>query len=178
MYLKSNPKFTPFGCEWHEPKLYLASQNGVCPAELQNLETLRRHIRNVHGHQQPSICRWAKCADQAEPEIFGNAQAWEAHMEEEHLISYAWHMGDGIKNDGIETPKDKGPEDLPDYLFKDGKQVTPSITDQEFENTAGMLERKRKLREIRRQAEANAPTDMEFRLQLLGKPIPPRLRSK
>lgn len=178
MYLNSKPEYTPFECEWRDPAAYPANNEGKCPAELQNLETLRRHIRYVHGYENDFVCRWGKCAREAEPVIFKTDAAWKQHIEDEHLLPYAWHMGDGIQNQGVDELKVKDdPEKLPEYLFKDGVQVTPSVKDQQFENTAGMLGRKRKLREIRRQANENAPTEQEFRAQLMGEQVS-RLKRK
>ncbi|KAI1867106.1 uncharacterized protein JN550_007158 [Neoarthrinium moseri] len=162
-YLKSTPRYIPFGCVWHDEVT-----SDICPAELQNMETLRRHIYFVHGDMDPLICRWGKCAKQEPPTEYVDEDAFRLHMEEAHLESYMWHMGDGIQNNGIWTLK-QDPNKLPDYLFdKDGNQVTPSIHDQQLEDHAGMLERKRKLREIRRLAEENAPTEKEYLKQILG----------
>ncbi|KAH8202144.1 hypothetical protein TruAng_003722 [Truncatella angustata] len=179
-YLKNEAKFPAFGCEWYDPFEYPGGEHGgTCPAELQNMETLRRHVYLVHGDKgAPNVCRWKKCGQQPEPKVFATYEEWREHMEKEHLIPYSWHMGDGIQNRGIETLEvKKDPEKLPDYLFRDGLQVTPSIKDQQYEDTAGMLGRKRRLREIRRLAEENAPTELEFRAQLLGQQVP-RLKRK
>ncbi|KAK9424642.1 hypothetical protein SUNI508_03518 [Seiridium unicorne] len=175
IYLKSEPNYIPFGCEWFDPDEFPES-GGKCLAELHNMETLRRHIYLVHGHEGPISCKWGKCAEQDDPEEF-DWRGWLRHIKN-HLVPYAWHMGDGIRNRGIDTTKKDDPEKLPDYLFRDGEQITPSVRDQQFEDTAGMLERRRKLREIRLQAEENAPTEREFKLQLLGKQVPPRLKRK
>lgn len=175
MYLRSKPKYTPFGCEWYDTKKFPGEDEGKCPAELQNLETLRLHVHLVHGNHTPYVCKWAKCARKAGTDVenYETADALRDHMEEAHLIPYSWHMGDGYQNRGIDTLKvKKKPEELPDYLFKDGIQVTPSVRDQQFEDTAAMQERKKRLREIQRQAQENAPTEQEYRMQLLGVQIP------
>ncbi|ETS79575.1 hypothetical protein PFICI_09428 [Pestalotiopsis fici W106-1] len=179
IYLQTKPKFISFGCEWHDPQLYPTTASGRCPAELQNLDTLRRHVFIVHSYESGScICRWGKCSAQSEPVTFQDEEAWTSHMEQKHLIPYSWHMGDGIQNRGIEElKKDIDSEELPRYLFfEDGQQVTPSIRDQQFDDQQATLDRKRMLSDIRRQAEENAPTDQEHRLQLLGQEMPPPAR--
>ncbi|KAK8087055.1 transcription factor Zn- C2H2 [Apiospora phragmitis] len=163
-YLRSDPKYMPFGCEWHEENL--KGQLTQCPAELQNMDTLRKHVLFIHCNTGPLVCRWGKCGhklaetvsgeevttDEAghhQPEEFVNEDALRAHVEKEHLEPY-------------------DPNKLPRYLFdQDGNQVTPSIKDQQFEDAQGTLERKRRLRAIQRQAIENAPDESEFFLQPL-----------
>jgi hypothetical protein len=162
-YLQSKPNFKPFGCEWHE-----SGRHMCCPAELQNMDTLRKHVYLIHGGMNPLICRWKKCAKDNSPVEFADKEAFRIHMEKVHLEPYTWHMGDGIQNRGISMLK-QDPNKLPAYLFDDdGNQVTPSVNDQQFEDTAGMLERKRKLRDIRRLANENAPDEREYVSQMLG----------
>jgi hypothetical protein len=94
-----SPKFVSFDCEWRG-----------CAAELQNLESLRRHVYNVHGRQArkhaPIPCLWGKCGqevvnldseDEAEghQSIFADQESWKEHLEEVHMIKVAWYMGDG-----------------------------------------------------------------------------------
>ncbi|KAL2265454.1 hypothetical protein VTJ83DRAFT_6554 [Remersonia thermophila] len=101
IYLKLNPHFLSFRCEWEG-----------CPAELQNLETLRKHIHVVHGKRQASgaaaqpaassssattiiiSCRWASCT--VEP--FRSLEDFAAHAEAAHLAPFLWHVGDGPRN--------------------------------------------------------------------------------
>ncbi|KAF3025805.1 hypothetical protein E8E14_014627 [Neopestalotiopsis sp. 37M] len=179
IYLQTKPKFISFSCEWHDPQLHPAIESGKCPAELQNMETLRRHVLFVHNYESGSfVCKWGKCASETKPVLFDDEQAWTSHMELKHLTPYSWHMGDGVQNRGIEELKNStDPEVLPRYLFSDdGQQVTPSIRDQQFDDLQATMDRKRMLSDIRRQAEENAPTEMEHRLQLLGQTIPPPAR--
>ncbi len=114
--------FIPFTCEWLG-----------CPAELQNMATLRKHVRVVHGRAE--ACWWGQCAQKVPAvELFSDDE-FERHMEEEHLIAYEWHMGDGYQNSLPDQEAD--PDDIPSYLLdKDGNQVTPSIKGQQFEDPA------------------------------------------
>lgn len=132
-----DPCFPVFYCEWKG-----------CPAELHNLETLRKHLHILHGKRDKVTgmipCMFRKCANshtetkaagegiEASSDIakenFGEKKAageetetspdiakedsghellypiafkkrsdWHAHLEEEHLIPIAWHLGDGPK---------------------------------------------------------------------------------
>ncbi|KAK8133888.1 hypothetical protein PG984_005900 [Apiospora sp. TS-2023a] len=145
------------------------------------MDTLRKHVFYIHSNTEPLVCRWGPCGNklaettgseedatneaghqQQRPEEFEDEEAFRAHVEKEHLARYVWHMGDGPQNKGIWTIK-RDPNKLPRYLFgQDGDQITPSIKDQQFEDTQGMLIRKRRLREIQRQALENAPDESEF----------------
>ena len=99
------PTYIPFLCEWRG-----------CKAELMNLETLRKHVYVVHGRAirvkefVPKACLWGKCGKKAESrdgdgdqemggvvqeEVFGDEEAFKAHMEKAHIVPMAWHMGDG-----------------------------------------------------------------------------------
>jgi hypothetical protein len=99
------PVFHPFLCEW-----------GDCPAELLNLETLRRHIFNVHINKRKvdkaeAICLWANCglSHKSGKEVEKSPEAMRPrlqfdtqlelrdHVDESHLIPCSWHMGDGPK---------------------------------------------------------------------------------
>lgn len=96
-------KFHPYICEWLD-----------CKAELQNLETLRKHLVVVHGKKLPSgtiVCQWAKCGSienvwnpltlKAQKEYnhpdFDDLDSFKDHVEKAHLNAIAWHMGDGPK---------------------------------------------------------------------------------
>lgn len=183
LYEKSKPDYRPFRCGWYFWPAEDANGNPTdgpdqCPAELHNLETLRKHLDSTHGNEDWIYgCRWDDCCS-VDRCIFQNQQEWREHMEE-HLVPFSWRMGDGIQNRGIDKlQKQVGTENLPGYLFKDGVQVTPSVKDQEFDTTNDTLQRRRNLREMLRLAEENAPTDLEFREQLLGKPVQPRLKRR
>jgi hypothetical protein len=109
------PSFVPFKCEWRD-----------CKAELQNLETLRRHIYTVHGKVfvkgefEAKACLWGKCGNKAgsksrngdddgdvemggvvQRELYGDAQAFKAHLEKAHVVPLSWHMGDGPRGSTI-----------------------------------------------------------------------------
>jgi len=94
-----DPIYIPFICEWKG-----------CPAELQNLETLRMHLFNVHGKKSTSgfyTCLWGKCIDPVEemedlePDKkvieFRTKATWKDHVEKAHVTTVAWYMGDGPK---------------------------------------------------------------------------------
>ena len=137
-----------------------------CPAELQNMDTLRRHVFLIHGDAETLVCRWGKCSH-TQPVEFADEGTFREHVEKAHFRSYVWHMGDGVQNKGISTLRQDA-DKLPLYLFdRDGNLVTPPIKDQLLEDTKGMLERKRKLREIQKLAQENAPDESEFVLPLL-----------
>jgi hypothetical protein len=98
-FVHQNPEYVPFLCEWKD-----------CPAELINLEILRNHIFSVHMRQHGVLrCRWANCKgsqeeknESNEPAIghhpsFNSEREFREHVNEAHLIPFAWHMGDGPK---------------------------------------------------------------------------------
>ncbi|KXJ96586.1 hypothetical protein Micbo1qcDRAFT_155165 [Microdochium bolleyi] len=185
-YLRSKAEFAPFVCEWLE-------QNGQpCPAELHNLDTLRKHVFLVHisdnegspedthndhhgkgeaEHEDrkhtPQICRWAKCGRQDPPRLYDSEDALDDHMEA-HLNSISWHVGDGHQNRGIASVKQEMATATA-YLFgKDGSQITPSIKDQTIESDQQRKDRKRRLRYLEMQRDENAPDEEEFLQQTLG----------
>ncbi|KAI1198555.1 hypothetical protein F5X97DRAFT_298845 [Nemania serpens] len=169
-YLKSNPDYIPYKCEWD---LSISDESptkepSICPAELQNMDTLRRHVFIVHGDQELLGCRFPRCRDRDPPLRFKTGEEFEHHMETRHFPGFLWHMGEGYQNNGIETLGDSADE-LPAYLFdKDGSQVTPSVADQRVENDLQRKERKRKLRRLIYQQNENAPSEEEWRQQMLG----------
>lgn len=150
------PEYIPFICEWKG-----------CPAELQNLETLEVHVFNVHSKKQPSgkrFCLWGKCGakhetDKAvdsqphdEPNEFRSKAEWKDHVTQQHLVPFAWHMGDGPKGTSLcmfsESSYHCGKEilllitfaavkpksDIARWLMdNNGRQVTPSVKDQPIE---------------------------------------------
>lgn len=90
------PKRQMYHCRWQD-----------CPAELHNLETLRKHVRNhlnefEDGNYQ---CLWEGCGkskigaanidSEREPLEFQTAASWERHMDGRHIDHYAWKYGDG-----------------------------------------------------------------------------------
>ncbi|OTB03394.1 hypothetical protein M426DRAFT_321764 [Hypoxylon sp. CI-4A] len=164
-YLKSNAAYMPFLCEWKE-----SNTGRRCPAELQNMKTLRKHVDLVHGDEEPLVCRWGKCATRETPIQFAEQTEFETHLEEAHFRSFVWHVGDGYQNDGISELK-RDADGLPRYLFdENGNQVTPSVTEQQFEGDQHWKERKKKLRRLLIQREEAALTDEEYMKQTLGIP--------
>lgn len=79
-------KFIPFLCEWKR-----------CKAELHNLETLRRHVYVVHTKAQlyKLHCQWGKCSLTSNPKVFNELEELADHVEKEHMVLVAWHMGEG-----------------------------------------------------------------------------------
>lgn len=141
------PKYVRFLCEWPS-----------CKAELQNIETLRKHIRLVHGRADPLVCKWAGC-DGRSPE-FTQDYEFHDHVDEEHLVPFVWHVGDGQRNEGLMVRSDKASDEVPSYLFgMDGEQVTPSVEDQELEDFLTWRDNRRRLRRILMQRDANAPLE-------------------
>ena len=89
-----NPVFRPFMCEWKD-----------CPAELQDLDTFKTHIFNVHIKQLPRDvlkCLWRKC-EKGKDHEFTSRKWLQKHVEEAHLLHVAWHMGDGPKGTSLGT---------------------------------------------------------------------------
>ena len=107
----SAPSYKIYKCRW-----------GHCPAELHNLDTLRKHIRKQHRERLgdgPWPCKWADCSDDSHSgrerhvsdrgeatgsdERGGNGKrltfevdkAWDTHMEIKHLSEYVSELGDG-----------------------------------------------------------------------------------
>lgn len=163
-YLQTDAKYLPFLCEWK------GSSGKTCPAELQNMKTLRRHVFIIHGEDEepPLVCLWGKCAGKNTPIKFPGQTEFEEHMEREHFRSFVWYMGDGYNNEGISTLK-RDADGLPKYLFDEsGNQVTPSIRDQVFEDDQQHKERRRKVKRLLLLSNENAPTDEEYTRQTLG----------
>ncbi|KAK5660942.1 hypothetical protein OQA88_12317 [Cercophora sp. LCS_1] len=145
IYLRSSPKYVPFLCEW-----------AGCPAELQNLKTLRRHLLIVHGKGVESTgCKWASCTTpQSGKEEFAK------HVEEKHLVPFVWHCGDGPKNQSGEMKIEKAEDEIPGYLFgANGNQVTPSVIGQGVEGEEERKARKLRLNRIHALRDGNAPEE-------------------
>ncbi|TLS25480.1 hypothetical protein PpBr36_07486 [Pyricularia pennisetigena] len=129
-------RYVPFICEWKG-----------CKAELQNMETLRRHVRKVHGRDE--VCRWSTCVASGSTEVFGTNDEFIGHVERAHLVPFQWHMGFGYSNEKPLPPRIKSGEDapMPAYLLdENGTQVTPWIRELEVEDQVTRLARRRKLR--------------------------------
>ncbi|KUI58626.1 hypothetical protein VP1G_05883 [Cytospora mali] len=141
------PQYVPFLCEWPE-----------CKAELQNVETLRKHIRVVHGKADPLVCRWTGC-DGKSPE-FTQVSEFHDHVDEKHLVPFMWHVGDGQRNEKFIMRQEEASYEVPAYLFgSDGIQVTPSVKNQDIEDFQTWRENRRRLRQIIMQRDANAPLE-------------------
>ncbi|KAL8716838.1 MAG: hypothetical protein Q9225_005864 [Loekoesia sp. 1 TL-2023] len=112
-----------------------------CPAELHNLETLKKHV-NKHGEKfkdegGPFPCLWKGCGkaarsqegydDDEEPERqplrYGTQDMWAKHMDRRHVAEYAWKLGDG--------PSIRSDSDMSDYISDSARrQVTPIISNE------------------------------------------------
>lgn len=90
----SQPEYKVYKCQWEK-----------CPAELHNLETLKKHIRK-HCYQytrrdEPYPCLWANCfkpeddgSNKGENLVFSTDVDWDIHMLK-HMNAVAWNLGDG-----------------------------------------------------------------------------------
>ncbi|KAB5582464.1 hypothetical protein GE09DRAFT_268651 [Coniochaeta sp. 2T2.1] len=158
---KLNPTYFPFICEW-----------AGCPAELQNINTLRQHVRVIHGHEGEEVgCRWGKCNAQVKTlqlettngRMFDSEKEFLRHMEERHLVPLVWHVGDGPRNTVMEykvKTEDEEADELPAYLFdEEGNQVTPSVLGQVLESEEERKARRTRLRRRLLQRERNAPVE-------------------
>ncbi|KFH48368.1 hypothetical protein ACRE_007680 [Hapsidospora chrysogenum ATCC 11550] len=160
LYRRLEAPFVEFLCEWRD-----------CKAELQNLETLRKHVCVVHvGDQKhPPRCRWGKCGrgDKNPGVEFPGIAGLEAHVERAHMEPFAWHVGDGPVNTsgrgGYGKKRDGGDDgEIPDYLKDaDGNQVTPSVRDQEVEDYVTWRNNRRKLKELLLERDRNLPSEDE-----------------
>lgn len=145
------PQYVPFICEWKG-----------CKAELQNMETLRRHVRKLHGLDKDGlVCRWGGCGrqEQGQQPTF-TAEMFHEHMEEQHLVPFAWHVGDGVSNAKLISSELSTKEDevVPAYLLGlNGEQVTPWVKDQEVEDFMTWRENRNRLKQILLQRDQNAP---------------------
>ena len=112
----SQPSYKVYECLWEN-----------CPAELHNLETLKKH---VHKHRDkfekaPFPCLWANCYDsnisvtkksqdvgssdcKRERLSFESGEAWEKHLERNHINAVAWELGDGpaTHSSGVDAHSD------------------------------------------------------------------------
>ncbi|CAN8103972.1 unnamed protein product [Discula destructiva] len=151
------PTYVPFLCEWKG-----------CKAELQNAETLRRHVRKLHGQKGKTeaegvVCRWGKCGRQqvlGEEKVFKGEEFYE-HMEARHLVPLVWHVGDGVRNQACLSSRHYTKEEddkIPAYLLgPDGQQVTPWVRDQAEEDSMTRMQNRNRLRDILLQRDENAP---------------------
>ncbi|RDL36503.1 uncharacterized protein BP5553_05855 [Venustampulla echinocandica] len=130
-------RYAPFICQWKG-----------CLAELHNLETLRAHIYGMHcyGREAGMTCGWGKCGDSdgvgKELNVRGVKRHFaftfiddlKDHIEEAHLVPFAWHMGDGPKTPSLTgTLKSRSTISEPWLYDAGGRQVTPSVRCQRVE---------------------------------------------
>lgn len=83
------PQWQSFRCEWKG-----------CKAELQNLDTLKKHLFKVHGREMEGgrgyQCLWKACDRQpGEGGRFDELEEWFGHVDTQHLQPVAWRQGDG-----------------------------------------------------------------------------------
>lgn len=130
------------------------------------METLRRHVRKVHGLGKAGlVCRWGGCdrEQQRQQQTF-TSEEFQEHMEERHLVPFVWHVGDGVRNGKLMSsePTTKDGEQVPAYLLgPDGEQVTPWVKDQEVEDFLTWRENRNRLKQILLQRDQNAPFEEE-----------------
>lgn len=141
----AEPAFVDFVCQWKG-----------CPAVLNNLSRLKKHIEVVHGHEAARSlqCRWSACGqvdegDLATPASFGTIEELKKHVDTLHMRSVMWRLGDGPKG-GPQLGVVSGSTDHPPgYLFCNGEQVSPWVKDQQIETAADSRRRKRRPEEFR-----------------------------
>lgn len=98
---KKNPQYQSFKCRWLN-----------CPAELHNLETLKKHTQKAHAKSTPNgnlECLWEGCGMKVASEdpvtnmrihrhtplTFTHEGKWREHLELRHFIPLSWELGDG-----------------------------------------------------------------------------------
>ncbi|KAL8905630.1 MAG: hypothetical protein Q9207_002503 [Kuettlingeria erythrocarpa] len=112
-----------------------------CPAELHNLETLRKHVKKhsdlLKAKGGPLPCLWKGCGraagnedegddELAPPELrplmFASEDTWAKHMDRRHVSEYAWKLGDG--------PSTRSDSDMSDHAIEiaERRQATPVLT--------------------------------------------------
>ena len=110
------PSYKVFKCLWEN-----------CPAELHNLETLKKHVRKHRDkfEKAPFPCLWANCYNSnisvpKKPQDIGSSEckrerlsfesgeAWEKHLERKHVSAVAWELGDGpaTHSSGVDAHSD------------------------------------------------------------------------
>lgn len=143
-------RYVPYICEWKG-----------CKAELQNMDTLRRHVHKIHGSEE-GWCRWSVCVDKTNAKPFRTKDDLVAHVEESHLVPFQWHMGFGYSNERPIPPgreRDEGAS-VPSYLLDGkGEQVTPWIREIKVESEVTRLARRGKLRNTLKWMNEEAPSE-------------------
>ncbi|PHH63113.1 hypothetical protein CDD81_6264 [Ophiocordyceps australis] len=155
IYQQLRPQFVDYICEW-----------AGCKAELHNLETLQRHIYAIHGQAgrgEGLVCRWGRCGRGERAKRFGSEGDFCRHVDQRHLASMAWQVGDGPQNSSCGFTRGEAETDrLPAYLMDaSGKQVTPSVRGQEIEDAATWRMNRRRLKDLLILRDALLPDDDE-----------------
>ncbi|KAI4161939.1 MAG: hypothetical protein LQ342_004387 [Letrouitia transgressa] len=116
----SAPIHRVYKCHWKD-----------CPAELHNLETLRKHVRRHRDafDEPPYPCLWEGCranrttnAEEPQPLEFQTDASWNKHMSGRHIEHYAWLLGDGPH-----TPRSSDTEAFDCLSDSQGRQMTPIV---------------------------------------------------
>ena len=89
-----------------------------CPAELHNLETLRKHVRkHCKSLDKPFPCKWVQCGNTAYRAgvrkwlKYNDEAAWDRHVETKHIRAVAKAQGDQLSGDSDEESSDQSLED-------------------------------------------------------------------
>ncbi|KAL8714349.1 MAG: hypothetical protein Q9220_001682 [cf. Caloplaca sp. 1 TL-2023] len=124
---QSSPIHRVYKCRWSN-----------CPAELHNLDTLRKHVMkhgdNYDEENDHFPCLWRGCGRavqgddegdneevEHQPLRFATRETWAKHMDKRHVADYAWKLGDG--------PSARSDSDMSDYVSDSAKRpVRPIIT--------------------------------------------------
>lgn len=147
------------------------------------METLRRHVRKIHGWRAEHglLCRWGECGlqqqqpqqQQEDQKVFTTPEAFHEHMEEQHLVPFVWHVGDGVRNQKLilssklsKEEEEDNEEKAPAYLLgPDGELVTPWVKGQQVEDYLTWRENRNRLKQILLQRDQNAPFEEEDKEQ-------------
>ena len=120
------PTYPVYKCRWLS-----------CFGRLHNLDTLRKHIKMLHGKDPEDKkwrCRWVGCTSandandalDTEQDFFSSEEQWMRHIEKHHLTPIAWQLGDGP----IGGLSDAHESDASEAYLSDahGRQVTPRVS--------------------------------------------------
>ena len=91
-----DPQYQEYKCRWDG-----------CTSSLINLDTLKKHIVKIHGKEHDNreyMCFWEGCEGVQRPGLNGRVPAkyaqiegWIQHVDQEHVRSIGWKLGDGPK---------------------------------------------------------------------------------
>ena len=97
------PAYGTYECGWKD-----------CPAELHNVETLRKHLRKHRkGLEKPLPCKWAECSGDAREDDgvewprFKDEVAWDRHVEKKHVRAVAKRQGNVLGGNSDEDSSDR-----------------------------------------------------------------------